>query len=182
MPAVNVSFESVVGRQGRADKENGCGDFSTVVATPLGLALVEIQGELSIPKETPAGLSVGEQGLFTRVPLPALYRESPESREGGGSGDAEDVEVVKFGRLELDEELQRATLFISTTQRLIGTVEKIDPPLGVLKVVHAGPERTAAESATRSDDVSSAAAGQVCEMIDVVGTKIIFKHRPLPIM
>ncbi|ODQ47232.1 hypothetical protein PICMEDRAFT_25890, partial [Pichia membranifaciens NRRL Y-2026] len=115
----------------------------TVVATPLGLALVEIQGELSIPKETPAGLS------------------SPESREGGGSGDAEDVEVVKFGRLELDEELQRATLFISTTQRLIGTVEKIDPPLGVLKVVH---------------------AGQVCEMIDVVGTKIIFKHRPLPIM
>lgn len=168
MPALNVSFESVAGR-GQATKvggESGPGDFSTVVATPLGLALVEIQGELSIPKETPAGLSVSEQELFTRVPLPKLYRTAGE--------ESEDVEVVRFGRLELDESLQRATLFISTTQRLVGTVEKIDPPLGVLKVVHAD---TVAERAQ-----TEGTSGKVCEMIDVVGTKIIFKHRPLPIM
>lgn len=171
MPAVNVSFESAV-RSAGAERP----PQTAVVATALGLALVEIQGELSIPREKPAGLSVSEQELFTRVPLPAVYRDG----SGTGEADVEDVDAVKFGRLELDDSLKTATLFISTTQRLVGTVEKIDPPLGVLRVVHSTNTDTDPDDPGASDTASS--GGKKCEVLDIVSTKIVFRHRPLPIM
>lgn len=125
-----------------------------IVATPLGLTLVEIQGELSLPKTKPNHLNEREQELFRKNTVPQLLK-SIHSLHG-------DVDTVKFGHLELDTSLNKATLFISTTQRLLGKIEKIDPPLGVLKIQH-GPETSS-------------------QIIDVINSKVIFKQRPLPIM
>lgn len=112
---------------------------SNVISTPFGLAIIEIQGELNIPEiasseENPDNLKVDD--LYT---------------------------AVKFGKLIVDPvDDSKVTLFIGTSQRMLGRIVKIDPPLGVLKI-----------NANDKNEM---------KMIDVIKKKIIFKDRPLPIM
>lgn len=160
MPVSNVSFDSALCSLASSPKEKTVDDYSTVVSTSLGLTLIEIQGDLSLPKFKPDGLNENEEKLFEERKYPELLKS--------GAKDMDPVDAVKFGRLEIDPSFKKATLFISTTQRLIGTVEKVDPPLGVLKIDH-----SVDQDNTNTDH---------CEIIDVIKTKIIFKQRPLPIM
>ncbi|CAH2351561.1 chromosome transmission fidelity protein 8 [[Candida] railenensis] len=112
---------------------------SNVISTPFGLAIIEIQGELNIPEiasseENPDNLKVDD--LYT---------------------------AVKFGKLIVDPvDDSKVTLFVGTSQRMLGKIVKIDPPLGVLKI-----------NANDKNEM---------KMIDVIKKKIIFKDRPLPIM
>lgn len=104
------------------------------VTTPLGNMMLEIQGDLEIPS------TAHDDDRFTKY---------------------EGFDIVKFGLLHINPENKTATLFIGKKQRLLGSVVKLDTPLGMLKFNH--------DSGT-------------VEMQDVFNYKVIFKNRPLPIM
>lgn len=114
-----------------------------VVTTPQGNVIMEIQGELIQPTFKPEGLTTEEEAKYVQL---------------------EDLNyAVKVGRLQLDGD--KATLFIGTSQRLLGDVKKLNPPLGVLKLP---------QTADNQDEK--------IQMVDVIRQKIIFTGRPLPIM
>lgn len=141
--------------RGATESLNGAKTGSTtrqLIATSHGLALLEIQGELNIPRRKPNGLTAEEDSLFIKEPVSTKFSEL----------DREPVDLVKFGRLELDEASKSAVLYISTSQRLIGKLETFDPPLGVLRVCKEGNES--------------------CNLLDVISMRVVFRQRPLPIM
>lgn len=156
MPSLDISFNS------NLNNENN----STLISTSLGLTLIEIQGDLSLPNFKPNGLNSKEENLFKKVEIPDLFKESNNNNN-------DKIDMVKFGHLEIDTSSKKATLFISTTQRLIGTIEKIDPPLGILKITKND------NDIDKSKDINNQSS---CEIIDIIKNKIIFKNRPLPIM
>lgn len=100
----------------------------------MGNMMLEIQGDLEIPS------TAHDDERFSKY---------------------EDADIVKFGLLHVNPENKTATLFIGKKQRLIGSLVKLDTPLGLLKFNH--------DSGT-------------VEMQDVFHYKVIFKNRPLPIM
>lgn len=104
------------------------------VTTPMGNMMLEIQGDLEIPSSAHADERFSE------------YEASS---------------IVRFGLLHLNMEAKSATLFIGKKQRLLGSVVKLETPLGLLKFNHD--------------------TGGV-EMQDIFTYKVIFKNRPLPIM
>lgn len=123
---------------------------SCVVSTPFGLSIVEIQGELNIPTNAPQdteGLDPEYVSNFARV---------------------DDIyEAVRFGKMDIDEKNPaKVVLFVGKSQRLLGSVESLPTPLGVLRVPVG--ENTEGEKGI--------------QIIDVIHKKIIFKQRPLPIM
>ncbi|GEQ69710.1 hypothetical protein JCM33374_g3384 [Metschnikowia sp. JCM 33374] len=122
-------------------------DGSCFVSTPFGLAILEIQGELNVPASAPTDA----EGM------------DPEYVNSFALVD-NTYNAVKFGKMEFDaKDSSKVVLFIGKSQRLLGTVETLREPLGVLRV----PVETSGES---------------MEILDVIEKKIIFKQRPLPIM
>lgn len=109
----------------------------TTIATPLGNTLLEIQGDLQFPSEPPSN---DEDERFSEY---------------------EEENVVRFGVLSFDSEYKKATLYVGEKQRLLGSVVKLETPLGLLKFDH------------ETNRV---------ELEDVINYKVIFKERPLPIM
>lgn len=115
-----------------------------LVSTPQGNVILEIQGELVLPSSKPEGLTPEEEAKYVLID--------------------EINHAVQVGRLELDGD--KATLFIGTSQRLLGDVKKLNPPLGLLKI-----------PSSADDDQE-----EKIKMVDVIKHKIIFTGRPLPIM
>ena len=137
---------------------------SSLLTTPRGLLLVEIQGDLSLPTVS------NESPLFGETSIPNVLEKLHVDANGVDSSTIDNnitsndttnttLEIVKIGKLEIDSNSNKATLYISTSQRLLGTIETLDPPLALLKTT------------------DSAA-----ELSDVITQRIIFKQRPLPIM
>ncbi|CAI5759764.1 unnamed protein product [Candida verbasci] len=115
-----------------------------IITTPYGLTLLEIQGELNLPDKV-----VENNENFIKVD--------------------EIYDAVKFGNLVFDQkETNKVILFIGNSQRLLGTIEKLNTPLGVLKIP------------VKNDD--NMEIEEDIKMIDIVKHKLIFKQRPLPIM
>lgn len=108
-----------------------------LISTPYGHLILEIQGELNLPTSRPADAS-------DFVKVDDIY------------------EAVRFGKLLFDDhDLSKVTLLIGKSQRLLGNMVELRPPLGVLRVP--------------KDKLE-------VQMVDIVRKKIIFKQRPLPIM
>ncbi|SCU80802.1 LANO_0B01200g1_1 [Lachancea nothofagi CBS 11611] len=107
------------------------------VTTPLGNTLLEIQGELEFPLTLPTNDVNKKFGKFN------------------------DEHIVRFGLLQVDEASKKATMLVGEKQRLLGSVVKLETPLGLLKF----------DQSTGSVDLQ-----------DIIRYKIIFKDRPLPIM
>ncbi|KAG7926679.1 hypothetical protein KL925_002964 [Ogataea polymorpha] len=118
-------------------------NLPSIVCTKWGSMLLEIQGELNLPPNKPEGLNEQEERLFTKFVYPDFVAD-PELLVR---------DAVKFGKLEIENDMKRATLYISTSQRLVGTVETIDPPLGLLKT-----------------DIDTSGK---CEFVDVIRKKVV---------
>ncbi|CAH6718346.1 chromosome transmission fidelity protein 8 [[Candida] jaroonii] len=130
MPSVDLEYSKVVPILDQTIKND------SIISTPYGLSILEIQGVLNLPSEP--------HGDAEFIKVDEIY------------------DAVKFGRLQFDEKNEKkVTLFVSNSQRLLGTIEDLDVPLGVLKIPN--------EESTIT-------------MIDIIKKKIIFKQRPLPIM
>lgn len=123
---------------------NGC-----FISTPFGLSILEIQGELNLPTGAPTntqGLDPEYVGNFAKV---------------------DDIyDAVRFGRIEFDvRDPKKVVLYLGKSQRLLGSVETLPKPLGVLRV----------PTGANEEDESM-------KFIDVIYKKLLFKQRPLPIM
>ncbi|CAK9441752.1 uncharacterized protein LODBEIA_P56200 [Lodderomyces beijingensis] len=119
-------------------------EMPNLVTMPRGLALLEIQGVLHLPSEP------GTSPDF--ITVERIY------------------DAVKFGKLIFDaKDESKVTLLIGKSQRLIGSVKKLDVPLGVLRIP------------VKSGD-DEEVAGEDIQMVDVIHSKMIFNQRPLLIM
>lgn len=132
MPSVTISTSKL-----QSLLASKVSDDYVSVLTPLGNTILEIQGDLDVPKTPPA--------------------DDPDQRFFQQDG----VDVVRFGLLSLDVTQKKATLYVGKKQRLLGSIVKLEAPLGMLKF----------NSET-----------QIVELEDIIKYKIIFKDRPLPIM
>ncbi|CAH02118.1 Ctf8p [Kluyveromyces lactis] len=133
MPSVDISVNQLI------DIFAEDRDTPPTVSTSLGHVMIEIQGDLQHPQKS----------IDPALDVDSRFIE----HEGNG--------LVRFGILSYDLETKHVTLFIGNKQRLMGSIVKIEPPLGLLKF-------------DKADGTVS--------LRDVLKYKIIFKNRPLPIM
>lgn len=117
-----------------------------VVSTPFGLLILEIQGDLNLPANAPKdSTNVDPDYLANFATVDEIYQ------------------AVRFGRMEFDtKDPSKVVLFVGNSQRLIGSVETLREPLGILRV-------------STNEEKSM-------KFMDIIHKKVIFKQRPLPIM
>lgn len=129
-----------------------------IISTPYGLSILEIQGELNLPQSFPQENEKHKpEYLENFVRVNDIY------------------EAVRFGRLEFDPKNQtNVTLYIGKSQRLVGSMVDLDIPLGVLRIHTDKHGDMEADSDTKND--------ASVKIVDIIKKRIIFKHRPLPIM
>lgn len=156
MPSVSIDYTEA--SQALALSPNTSGS-PFVVSTPFGLSLLEIQGKLTIPTGAPRSikdLDAEHMQTFVKV---------------------DDVrDAVKFGRLSFDEkDPSKVVLFVGTSQRLNGEVETLREPVALLKI----PKVNEKKGDEKEKDIDG---NRGVNMVDIIYKKIIFKHRPLPIM
>ncbi|KAI3403325.2 hypothetical protein KGF56_003913 [Candida oxycetoniae] len=139
-------------------------DLPPVVTTSYGLTLLEIQGELNLPSQKPACASCKELSESEKEKLSQFIT-------------IDDIyDAVKFGNLQFDsKDESKVTLFIGKSQRLVGSIVKLNIPLGLMKIPVMDPNRII------TDDDGDDEKDKI-EMIDIIRAKMIFKQRPLPIM
>lgn len=117
---------------------------SCIVSTPFGLLILEIQGELNLPESAPDPDLADPEYMANFARVDEIY------------------EAVKFGKLDFDSaDPSKVVLYIGKSQRLLGSVETLREPLGILRV---------------STDTKN------MKFMDVIYKKLIFKQRPLPVM
>lgn len=168
MPSTQVFYnkatESLNSEGLKTDKK-----IQDVIATPFGLTIVEIQGTINLPLVKPKNLNETEKTLFIKSNIPKLVSPQSDNLINDHIQSEDDIRnAVRFGKLELDDDGQNATLFISTSQRLVGKVETLDPPLGVLRI----------NKNRKESELNSIPS----EIVDVITKKVVFRFRPLPIM
>ncbi|ANZ75143.1 BA75_02398T0 [Komagataella pastoris] len=134
----------------------------SVVATPHGLVVVEIQGVLNLPTEATSKLNeeTADSKTIIKDNLSGVLPEELSQQEKGQV----DMMAIKIGELQLSEGSDQVTLLINNTQRLNGTVERLNPPLGLLKFTN------------NADEI-----GKQVHLIDIIEKKCVFKTRPLPV-
>ncbi|AAS52848.1 AER166Cp [Eremothecium gossypii ATCC 10895] len=133
MPSVTISVNKL------ASVTEGSGKPLTVT-TELGSTIIEIQGDLQIPSQRPQEAGTDPEHRFV---------------------EHEGRDILRFGEVSYDMETKKACMYVGRKQRLLGTVVKLDPPLGIL--------RFRAETSS-------------VELEDVIRYKLLFKDRPLPII
>lgn len=127
MPSINVSKRQL---QTLLQSDQ----HQTSVSTPLGNMMLEIQGDLELPRQW------SEDQRFTTI---------------------DKEQLVRWGLLHIDSSRNNAILFVGRKQRLLGSLVKLDTPLGLIKF-------------NQQDGI--------VEMQDIFYYKVLFKSRPLPIM
>lgn len=145
MPSTEIDFTPA--KDALDNSEEFESDGRCIVSSSQGLLLLDIQGELSLPEEeypvaTPTGCEY--------ISVDKIYK------------------AVKFGHLEFDEiNKLRVTLIIGKSQRLLGKIEDLPKPMGVLRV-----------PVSKQDEQNT----ESVEILDVIYKKLLFDMRPLPIM
>lgn len=143
MPATIIDYEA--GRDALLAKDEPAPEeaISCVVSSSVGLLLLDIQGELNLPMEHDLERDKHEVALVDKI-----------------------HNAIKFGKLVFEKDgLRRVTLFIGESQRLLGKIDDLPKPVGVLRVQNMDTE-----------------SSNKINLIDVVYKKVTFDQRPLPIM
>ncbi|CAI4039564.1 hypothetical protein SMKI_08G2320 [Saccharomyces mikatae IFO 1815] len=104
MPSVNIDTT-------QWQKLTQSREKQATVITPLGITMLEIQGELELPSD-----------------FISLAKE--DSQHDGRFSVQDGQTIIRFGSLQIDGE--RATLFVGKKQRLLGKVTKLDVPVGIM--------------------------------------------------
>lgn len=132
----------------------------------FGNILLEIQGDLIAPEYDDNIQSTKDSGDDLDTNSKYLKLQSDDD-------DFTIKTALKIGKLELDEAQKKVTLYIGTSQRLLGDLKKINPPLGLMRF----------ENQNENNNGNNGnSMGKKVEIVDVIRWKIIFSGRPLPIM
>ncbi|KAH3686084.1 hypothetical protein WICPIJ_002943 [Wickerhamomyces pijperi] len=153
---------------------------SAIYTTPLGNTIIEIQGTLVTPEGPPINIpeTFPEDSKYMEFHGNTLIGAKYDRVDQDGDV-AEQVEIaLKIGKLEINETEKKAVLYIGTSQRLLGVIKKVDPPLGLLRFGGGGTDVVG----NNGDILVDEEAKQKVEIVDVIKWKIIFTGRPLPII
>ncbi|CCE72624.1 Piso0_000211 [Millerozyma farinosa CBS 7064] len=152
MPCTEIEYSDVKSIIGDAAHQQSSQEMADdrIITTPFGLALLDIQGELNIPDHVNEEADSIPGGTGAHITIDEIYH------------------AVRVGKLHINENNPReATLLVGKSQKLIGTVDDLKPPLAVMRI----PDR---EQGTQ--------AGEPVKIVDVLRKKVVFKNRPLPVM
>jgi chromosome transmission fidelity protein 8 len=126
----------------------------SILRTPSGYAIVEIQGTINMPPVTPSEPPTGPSAHHTPIGRLIFPDYSPDSLTGSTAW------------------MKRVYLYIGQHQRLTGEVKKLPRPLAVVRKR----EATGGASAGEADR-----DGEELEVVEIVKWKVLFASRPEPV-
>lgn len=136
----------------------------TLLQTPSGLALLELQGTINLPPASETSRTTPDS--INRVPIGRLHFPDyhPSTTAPG------DTSWMK-----------RAWLYVGEHQRLQGEVKKLPKALGVLRRrAGAGAQGQGVQGRDGKEEGEGAKEGEL-EVVEVVKYKIVFSQRPEPV-
>lgn len=142
MPAVSLQAPTL------AADEHCRSPLPSLLQTPLGLAIIEIQGSLNLPASVTEPSADDQQPASTQIgrlvfPLLETAGDAAGSKEGAW--------------------MKKAYLYVGQNQRLVGEVRRLKRALGVVR------RQDAPEHDARQDSL---------QIVDVVKWKVFFGGRP----
>lgn len=152
MPSINLCLD----RRGPSTDAVNPNPLPHTLQTPLGLAIVEIQGTIHTPVSSAQSDSHSAQPT-SNTPIGRLefpFYEKGDQNEG--------------------KWMKRVYLYVGKHQRLTGEVKKLPKPLGVLQ------KRPAASAVAGNYNASDESNGDL-DLVDVVKYKLLFSGRPEPV-
>lgn len=139
--------------------ERVANSLPSLLSTPSGLAIVEIQGTI-------------------HAPFPSISDDSPASSPTQTS--VGHLEFPDYDSAAPDDTkwMKRVYLYVGQHQRLVGEVKKLPKALAVLRKREAGENGAASRNGQGEDEDSHQDALEIAE---VVKYKILFQGRPEPV-
>lgn len=153
MPAITLHTSSVVSDQQRSITNT----VPTLLQTPSGLAILEIQGTIHAP--FPAPSDDGDESIRTETPIGRLEFPLYDPHD-----------VIDSGKW-----MKRVYLYVGKHQRLTGEVKKLPKSLVVI-----GKRERAAQNGI-DVDMDRESEEEELEILEVIQHKIIFGGRPEPV-
>ena len=149
MPSINLRTGSV----SCAGRYSLPSPLPAILQTPLGLAIVEVQGTIHgpFPSSGDAPSQSTEETLIGRLDFPSYDSEEP------GEG----------------KWMKKVYLYVGKHQRLTGEIKKLAKPLAVI--------RKADTDCERHDHRMSNPSSDDLEVLDIVKFKLLFSGRPEPV-
>jgi chromosome transmission fidelity protein 8 len=132
----------------------------TLLQTPAGLALLELQGTVNVPE-------VIADSADSRHPIGRLDFPEYNGTEGEG-GDGDTTAWMK-----------RVYLYVGQHQRLAGEVKKLPRALAVVRR-RRGEQHWSGGKEDDDDDDDDGEVGKELEVVEVVRYKLVFAQRPEP--
>lgn len=131
----------------------------SLLATPSGLAIVEIQGTIHAPFPT-----ISDDSL---TPSPS---ETPVGHLDFPDYDSSAPDDIKW--------MKRVYLYVGQHQRLVGEVKKLAKPIAVIQKRGTGEN---AEASKRGQEDGESTDQDALEIAEVVKYKVLFQGRPEPV-
>jgi chromosome transmission fidelity protein 8 len=156
MPSIPLSYPSPT-----ASSTSTPSPLPSLLQTPTGLALLEIQGTIHFPQPQPSEVHSSTTSPSTQTPIGTL--QFPDY-------DPSQPEDKKW--------MMRVYFYVGEHQRLVGAVKALGKPLGVV--------RRRADGEGAGDDAMDGVrrdgeATEELEIIEIVRWKIVFGGRPEPV-
>jgi chromosome transmission fidelity protein 8 len=128
----------------------------TIIQTPAGLALIEIQGTIHAPFPTPSSDSATSETTETSVGR----LEFPLYTSGGEDDDG--------------KWMKKVYMYVGKHQRLTGEVKKLPKAMAVLR-------KREGSGDVVMEDADQDEAGKELEIAEIIKWKILFAGRPEPV-
>ncbi|KAK0747678.1 chromosome transmission fidelity protein 8, partial [Apiosordaria backusii] len=129
----------------------------TLLHTPHGLALLELQGTINLPQSSSSSSSSGS----TTTPIQIGQLVFPDYVEGETKGEEAWVKKVY--------------MYIGQHQKLFGEVKKLPSPVAVVR------KRQRRGEAERGDGDGDGDKTEELEVVEIVKWKLVFSGRPEPV-
>ncbi|KAL2265495.1 hypothetical protein VTJ83DRAFT_6595 [Remersonia thermophila] len=138
----------------------------TVIQTPSGLALLELQGTINLPAASSRPAQDGQTQQLPPVTIGRLH--FPDYRPPGGGGSENDTAWMK-----------RVWMYVGGTQRLQGEVKKLPRAVAILR----RRDNEGVEKGRRDDDDDGEVGDvEALEVAEIVKWKVVFSSRPEPVV
>ncbi|KAL4941239.1 hypothetical protein BDV06DRAFT_212837 [Aspergillus oleicola] len=142
-------------------RENTHSPLPTLLQTPSGLALLELQGTINLPEQTKSqgptetgDLNPSQAATATTYETPVGKLLFPDYSAQNGKDDT--------------VWMKRVYLYVGRYQRMTGEVKKLPKPLAII-------QRRQDEDGARKEETEE------LEIVEVVKYKLVFKNRPEPV-
>ena len=161
----------------------------TVLQTPSGLAILELQGTINFPM--PTGSDNADEAAESDNNT-TLSPEDDTTTVETPIGNVVFPDYVKSaiaGRNNDDKKwMKRVYLYVGRYQRMTGEVKELTNPIAIIRKRHKSMDTEEKDGdATMTDDVDSASVeprdnvADGLEVVDIVRYKLLFKNRPEPV-